>query len=270
MGQVLRYTTIAALTFAIMVGVAGIYDLSLRDPRYLDGWMLFAGMALQLLFHVRKSIPSLSTISDPAWTQIHIVGGYVVLGAFAAHTSAALPNSQFEWALWLTFVLVVLSGIFGSYLMIAIPLKLEQHALSIEFDDIKGMRMKLARRLESLVSSLEDEKSLRTIWDMYTTTLRSFFNKPRNIFAHLNGSQLSTKRINQEIQAAELVVDEPGRKVLQSIKTLVAEKDRLDFQYANRGLLRMWTFVHVPATYGLIVLTLIHVAIVYAFSTGVP
>ena len=270
MVQFFRYSAVVALAFVVVWGLAKIYDLSLRDPRFFDGWLLLAIMFLQMVFHFRDVIPAAKFVSETRWTQVHILVGYVAIGAFIVHCGAEFPDSLFEWLLWGLFVLVALTGIVGSYFMASIPLKLEHHSQPVEFDAIDAIRSHLSRRTELLVATSEDEESLQTIWELYATTLRKFFNKPRNLLAHLTGSQLPTRRIYHEIDASALSVDEPSRKILQSIKALVAEKDNLDFQYAHRGLLRLWTFVHVPATYALTVLTVLHIAIVYAFSSGVP
>ena len=48
----------------------------------------------------------------------------------------------------------------------------------------------------------------------------------------------------------------------------MVEKDRLDFARVYLGLTRAWLFVHVPVTYALIVLTLVHIIVVYAYSSG--
>jgi len=48
----------------------------------------------------------------------------------------------------------------------------------------------------------------------------------------------------------------------------VVEKDRLDFARVSLGLTRGWLFVHVPVTYALMVLMVLHVLVVYAFSSG--
>ena len=48
----------------------------------------------------------------------------------------------------------------------------------------------------------------------------------------------------------------------------MVEKDRLDFARIYLGLANGWLFVHVPVTYSLIVLTVLHVVVVYAFSSG--
>ena len=46
------------------------------------------------------------------------------------------------------------------------------------------------------------------------------------------------------------------------------EKDRLDFARVYLGLSKGWLFVHVPATYALVVLVVLHVFVVYSFSAG--
>jgi len=46
------------------------------------------------------------------------------------------------------------------------------------------------------------------------------------------------------------------------------EKDRLDFARVYLGLTKGWLFVHVPVTYALIILTLLHILVVYAYSSG--
>ena len=270
MVRLLGYSAITGLAFASIWWLAEAYHFSLRDPRFLDGWILFAGMAAQLLFHIRRNVGASRPLRDANWTKKHILIGYAVVGAFAVHTSATLPDTFFEWALWGFFVLVVVSGIVGSYLMVSIPVKVEQHSTLVAFDAIPKLRLELAAKAEVLATSPEETASLHAIWHLYSKTLRGFFNGPQNLFAHLKGSRLPLRRICHEIETSELVSDKPDKKILESLKALVIEKDNLDFQYAHQGLLRVWTFVHLPATYGLIVLTIVHVAIVYAFSSGVP
>ena len=270
MTRFLGYPAITVLAFASIWWLAEVYHFSLRDPRFLDGWILFAGMTAQVIFHIRRSVGAPRPSHDANWTQTHILIGYAVVGAFVVHTSATLPDNFLEWALWCLFVLVVVSGIVGSYFMVAVPVKVEQHSSPVAFDAIPKLRLEIAGKAEVLATSPEDTEGLRTIWKLYSTTLRSFFNGPKNLFAHLKGSRLALRRICHELEAAELELDSSDRKTLQSLKTLVIEKDNLDFQYAHQGLLRVWTFVHLPATYGLIVLTIVHIVIVYAFSSGVP
>ncbi len=106
------------------------------------------------------------------------------------------------------------------------------------------------------------------IMDLYTTHLRDFFQGPRNFTAHLIGSQRPLKRLTDEIDNLSRYVDQQGQEKLAAIKSLVVEKDRLDFARVYLGLTRAWLFVHVPVTYSLIVLAVLHVLVVYAYSSG--
>ena len=107
------------------------------------------------------------------------------------------------------------------------------------------------------------------IVDLYANHLRDFFDGPRNIAAHLIASQRPLKRLTDEIDNLSRYMDQQSQEKLAAIKNLVIEKDRLDFARVHLGLTRSWLFVHVPATYALVVLTVLHVLVVYAFSSGV-
>ena len=72
----------------------------------------------------------------------------------------------------------------------------------------------------------------------------------------------------REIDDLSGYVDQSSQTRLAAIKALVLEKDRLDFARVYLGLSRAWLLVHVPLTYGLIVLAIVHVVVVYAFSAG--
>jgi hypothetical protein len=104
--------------------------------------------------------------------------------------------------------------------------------------------------------------------DLYTNHLQSFFRGPRNFTAHLIGSQRPLKRLTDEIDNLSPYVDQQSREKLAAIKNLVVDKDQLDFARVYLGLTKAWLFVHVPVTYALVVLTVLHVLVVYAFSSG--
>ena len=67
----------------------------------------------------------------------------------------------------------------------------------------------------------------------------------------------------------ERYVDQKGQDKLLSVKALVLEKDKLDFARVYLGLTKAWLFVHVPVTYGFFLLIVLHVLVVYAYSSGV-
>jgi hypothetical protein len=106
------------------------------------------------------------------------------------------------------------------------------------------------------------------IMDLYSNHLRDFFLGPRNFVAHVIGSRRPLKRITDEIDNLYRYVDKQSQEKLDIIRDLVIEKDRLDFARVFLGLNKAWLFVHVPVTYSLIVLAVLHVLAVYSFSSG--
>src|SRR5262245_44007106 len=113
-----RYLTRHAVQGLLIATISGglfwlvwIYGHGLRDPRYLDGWVLAGGMGFQLYFHIAVKTARLLPKSAKRWRQIHIFLGYLLIAAFVSHSDFSLPDTAFEWALWAGFVLVTLSGI---------------------------------------------------------------------------------------------------------------------------------------------------------------
>ncbi len=279
-GRFLNTQTVQApLIAAISAGLfwlVWIYASSLRDPRYLDGWILAGGMSLQLYFHIAIKTARLSAKSIMRWRKVHIFLGYLLLAAFVSHSDLSLPDTGFEWALWAGFALVSLSGIFGSYLTWALKAK---HGITegLSFDRIPARRAQLAQEVHALVTQTDPsgtEIALPAppyeawIMDLYTNHLRDFFQTPGHATAHLIASQRPLTRLTDEIDDLSRYVDKKSQDKLAAIKTLMIEKDRLDFARVYFGLTKGWLFVHVPATYALVVLTVLHILVVYAFSSG--
>jgi hypothetical protein len=273
--QIVQSLFIAAIS-AGLFWLVWIYGNALRDPRYLDGWLLAGGISLQLTFHIAIKATHLPARSVLRWRKLHIFVGYLLIAAFISHSDFSLPDTGFEWALWTAFVLVTLSGIFGTYLAWSLQAKrgIDER---VGYDRIPARRAELAREVQVAVAKTDPDVTAIALpappydaWivDLYTTHLRDFFQGERNFTAHLVGSQRPLKRLTVEIDNLSSYVDQRSREKLSAIKDLVVEKDRLDFAHVYLGLTKGWLLVHVPVTYALVVLTVLHVVVVYAFSSG--
>jgi hypothetical protein len=272
--QTVRVLQIAGISGGLF-WLVWIYGNGLRDPRYLDGWLLAGGMIFQVFFHIAIKTASLSPKSATRWRKFHIFVGYLLIAAFISHSDFSLPDTGFEWALWVGFVLVTLSGILGTYLAWALKAK---HAIDerIGYDRIPDRRAELARdvyvvaKIDLGAAAIPLPATPYDAWimDLYTNHLRDFFEGQRNFGAHLIGSRRPLKRLTDEIDNLSPYVDKQSQHKLAAIKNLVVEKDGLDFAYVYLGLTKGWLFVHVPVTYTLIVLAVVHVLVIYAFSSG--
>jgi hypothetical protein len=273
-GQAVQGFLIAVISGGLF-WLVWIYGNGLRDARYLDGWVLACGMGLQLYFHIAIKGGSLSPKSATRWRKIHLFVGYLLIATFISHSDFSLPDTAFEWALSTGFVLVTLSGIVGTYLAWASKAK---HGLDdLSYERILARRAELARDVQSAVAKTDTAATAIALpapphdaWirDLYNTRLRDFFQGHRNFAAHLVGSQRPLKRLIDEIDNLSRYVDQRSQEKLAAIRGLVIEKDRLDFARVYLGLAKGWPFVHVPVTYALIVLSVLHILLVHAFSAG--
>jgi hypothetical protein len=250
--------------------------MALRDARYLDGWILAGGMLAQVIFHVGVKSSRISPRVILRWRSLHVFLGYVLIVVFLSHVNFSLPETALEWALWIGFVSITISGVLGTYLSWLMRAKSGLDA-GMGREHIAARREDLAREVHAAATQMDgssDTLPLPTppydawILDLYANHLKEFFQKPGSALAHLIGSQRPMKRILNEIDAFSMFVDGPRQERLRAIKELVIERDRLDFARVILGLRRGWLFLHVPVTYGLTVLVILHGVSAYAFSSG--
>lgn len=253
-----------------------IYGNGLRDPRYLDGWLLAGGMCLQVAFHLTSRLAQLSPRAAARWRRLHIFVGHLLIVAFLSHANFSLPDTELEWALGSCFLLVSLSGILGLYLSWSRKAK-HGGDESIGYGQIAARRGELARDVRAAVAKPDPAAAMIALpappydaWiaDLYANHLQAFFQKPRNFTGHLVGSQRPLKRLTDEIDSLSHHVDPWSKEKLAAIKSLVVEKDELDSTLVHHVLSRGLLLVHVPVTYALMVLAVLHILVVYAFSSG--
>jgi len=271
MQKIIRNSLVTAIAIVIMYAIYWLYGSTLHDVRFFDGWVLSVGIVFLVLFNnIRKKLPMMPFGRAAIWMQLHLYVGYFVVAVFLMHTNLSMPDSMLEWALWSVFILVALSGVAGAYLSRTTPARLEQHSERVIFERIPAFRVGLAEEAEALAIDSVDQAGSLTISNLYVNTLHGFFRRPRNFLLHLRSSSRPLNRIQGEIDSLRQYLDDAGKERLAKIKDLVQAKDNLDFHYAHQGVLKAWLFIHVPATYGLIVLIIAHVAIMYAYSSGGP
>lgn len=266
--RALRNIAITVVLAAGLVSVDWLYGLALRDTAYLSGWLLIVGVGLLAAYNARKKLPFLPLVSASWWLQVHIYAGWLVIVLFLLHTSLRLPNGPLETALWLLFVLLSGSGVVGLVLSRTLPSRLRRHGEKIIFERIPVLRAELAREVEELAMRSVTESSSNTITQYYAIHLEPYFRGPGSLVAHLLGSNEGLLRMCREIKSLERYLDEKGCEILEEIEWRVIAKDNLDHQYALQWMLKGWLFVHIPLTYSLILVALVHAVLVYAFSGG--
>jgi hypothetical protein len=245
------------------------YDVALREVQFFNGWVLTACIGALVLFKIRKRVVILPFGRVRQWLLLHYYVGFLCLGVFLVHTHFRLPDSPLEWILWTLFVLVGVSGLVGGLLSKLVPLRLEAHGERVIFERISVFRVQLAKEAEAIaLESIKDADTV-SIARFYADTLVHYFARPRYILAHLLASNVPRARLLGEIDSIDRYLDKTGKAQLARLRDLVIAKDNLDFHYVNAGLLKVWLFLHIPATYAMLVVIVIHIVLSYAFSSGV-
>jgi hypothetical protein len=256
------------LVSALMVWLHSRYSGVMPRLSYLTGWALFGLILLLSLYNARKKLPFVPLLSSELWLQSHIYGGLLTAALFAVHISYKMPTGWFEGMLAWLYVMVMLSGFFGLFVSRAIPKRLTTRGGEVLFERIPSIRRQLQERAEALaLTSLSQVKS-STVADFYARELKDFFEGNRNVGLHLLEVRSPLNRLLNKITDLNRYLNEQERAALDQIAGLVRQKDGLDYHYALQLLLKLWLFVHIPLTYSLLLFTLAHIVLVFAFSGG--
>ncbi len=252
----------------IVVGAHAKYAASIPRFAYLTGWVLFGVMFLLTAYNARKRIPFLPALSSESWLQFHIYAGWLTAVLFLVHVSYRVPTGWFEGVLTWLYGLVMVSGVFGLVISRDLPKRMATRGSEVLFERIPAIRANLRERAETLaLTSVPDVKSI-TLADFYVRELREFFDGPRNTWQHIFEVRAALNRLLNRINDLNRYLNEKERATLSQIAELVRQKDGLDYHYALQLLLKGWLFMHIPLTYAMLLWTLAHIVIVFAFSGG--
>ncbi|MEL6962447.1 MAG: hypothetical protein AAFO01_06795 [Pseudomonadota bacterium] len=266
----LRNIALTGMMAGLILAIELLYDMSLRDAAFLNGWTLFAGMVLLAIFNLRKKLNILPLMRMSSWLQLHIYTGLICLLLFLLHTSFSLPNGPFEIVLWILYMTMTISGMIGVALSRLLPHRISARGERVIFERIPVMRAQIARDIEKLAMTSVQETRASTIADFYVAELAPYLQRPKHLVLHLIGGNRPERRLHVAIRELERYLDERGRQILGEIDQLVSAKADLDYQYAMQSTLKSWLFFHLPLNYGLMLFTLVHIVLVYAFATGAP
>jgi hypothetical protein len=166
------------------------------------------------------------------------------------------------------FVAVTLSGIIGVWLSRALPRRLTSAGGEVPFERIPVVRRALRERAEALVVTAIPATDATTLADFYAARVSGFFAGPANFLPHLFGSSHALNSLLADLGEMKKYLNAGETSAAVELAALVREKDALDLHWSMQLVLKAWLFVHIPLTYGMLVLVAVHVVIVYAYSGG--
>ncbi len=245
-----------------------VYSVTLGPASYWSGWLLFAFILLLALYNLRKKLPSLPLGSSAAWLQFHIYGGWLTVLVFILHTGMRLPNGGLEVTLALLFVGVAGSGIVGLALSRVLAPRLAAREEEVIFERIPAMRKQLREKAENLILHCVSESSSTALADFYANRLAPFFEGPRHLLWHVAGSDRPRHALLADLDTLDRYLNPKERDIVKEMAGLIRAKDNLDCHHALQGVLKVWLFVHIPLTYSLVLMSILHALLVSAYSTG--
>lgn len=230
------------------------------------GWILLLLVVLLALYGVRKWLPFLPWGQSRTWLRLHLLAGAIALFAFGLHVKWAVPRGAFEICLALVFSFVGLSGVVGLWLSRTVPARLSSVGAHVIFERIPTLRREIRDESEQLVRESVRKTHSMAIADFYESRLRNVFEGPTDLWRHLRGDERPWHRLQHDLDEFEGCLSGVGRDILVALRTRAHEVHQLDVHHALQGALKLWLFVHVPLTWGLLALAALHVVLVQSFG----
>lgn len=260
---------LSLLTVGLGLALALAWQLggiALRPVAYYSGWLLLALVLGLTFFNARKKLPFLPLLSASTWMQAHIYLGWLSCFVFVLHTGFRIPDGGVEGLLAAAFGGVAVSGAFGLWLSRWLPPRLVRSGESLVYERIPVLRHRLAEEVRDLVRRAEGETQSSTLPDLYLRVLHAYFQRVPPLLAPLTGDDREFHRVRQELESARRYLSEAEQDLARQLADRIEAKRNLDLQVAGQRLLKLWLFVHIPLTYGLLVLITAHVWLALNYS----
>ncbi len=255
---------LCALVLTIIYGRMPVHDW--KHASFVTGWLLVAVLLSLILFNARKKLPFLPLLSASTWLQFHIYAGLFASAVFLVHTGGQFPGGAFDRVLWSVFVLIAISGFVGIGLSRAMPARLRSRGEAVLLERIPAIRARLSAEVEELARRSVTETGSPAIAELYVRRLRPFLAQTAPRFGHLFEVRHSFRHLVRDLRATERYLSPKGRQFLDQIESLLVTKDSLDYQYTIHMTLRGWLFLHVPLSFAIIPLIVVHIVLFYAFG----
>lgn len=190
-----------------------------------------------------------------SWVQFHVYGGTIFLLLVLMHSGFRLPTGTLAWWLFGFSVWVSLSGIVGVFLQKWIP-KILTSGLSIEV---------LYERIPELVGEIRDKseeiilRCTEPVREFYRRSMAPALVAPQVRFIYYiditGGIQAQVKQLDY---LSKLLSSE-DKDNLNQLESFYRTKLELDAHYTLQKALRLWLYLHVPASLILLLLAGLHI-----------
>lgn len=259
--------TLLAAAFAVTVSLLASGQVGYTA--HPSGWILLALIVFLALYHVRKAVPFLPLGTSSSWLQLHIYAGFLSFVLFVIHLGFSVPDGVFECLLAGVYLAVFLSGLGGLYMTRSFPARLTMLGHEVIFEQIPVVQRELQDRIEALVLVGNSETETSAIAEFYRSQIRPFLIGHHDLTTQLTrGTSARWHQLSVAIEDQKRYLAEEERRLMDEVREIVHRKFLLDTQYALQGALKVWLFFHIPATWALLLISVLHSMLVHAWSGG--
>ncbi|MBS0664348.1 MAG: hypothetical protein JSR48_13870 [Verrucomicrobia bacterium] len=235
---------------------------------YATGWLLFALMLGLTAYNARKKLPFLPLFSSRLWLQLHVYAGLFTAVVYGLHAGCRVPAGWFEGILAALFALVTVSGLVGWWLSRQVPRRLTTVGGEVLYERIPIIRRQLRLQAEAAALQAIPEHGATTLADFYNRDLSAYFAGPQPFWRSIFSTRRRLNLLLGSLAETRRYLTASENANADRLADLIRQKDALDFQRSSQLALKAWLFVHIPLTYALLLYSVVHVVLVYAFSGG--
>lgn len=248
-----------AVASATCVALYLLADIALLPASLWSGLVLSALILGLALFNGRKKLPFLPLLRASTWLQLHIYVGLLTVVVFLVHVRFQLPHGILDWVLAIVFSVVSLSGFVGLYLSRMLPRRMTDSGEALTFEKIPFHRKRIREAARALALQAEETCESSTIPDFYLQHVEPYLSEPAPLLLALAGRfRRRTQVVLRELEARTRYFSDAEKAYAAELREWVETKGNLDVQLSGQRLLRYWLFVHIPFTYVLILIGLVH------------
>lgn len=279
----------SAVILALAVGVYIPYALGSVPPGggsplgLIYGIAGFGAMVVVTLLAVRKKFPIWRIGRTKAWMRAHLWLGGLSLPLILLHAGFLFGHGLTSILMWL-FVVVYASGFFGAWLQHTMPRRIMRDVpMETIYDQIGHVREQLLDEGDTVVADAsgklqvavpvaasganalasvmrigaDDTAALR---EFYTREMRPFLERPTR--AHPLADPTSA---GVRFGKLRPLVPPALEGAILDLESLCEEERQLLRQERMHGLLHGWLVVHVPLSFALMALAVVHIVMALRF-----
>ncbi|MCS7034492.1 MAG: hypothetical protein NZ561_10950 [Phycisphaerae bacterium] len=243
-------------------------------------------MAFAMLLSLRKRLRTLRIGRAFWWTQGHVWLGLLSYPLILYHAGFRWGQPfGLTWWLMTLFTLIVLSGIVGVVLQNIIPTKmLRELPLETIYEQIDHVSLRLSREADEIVTSATqsraeeafDREAIPAGANLATLThstamskgqalLQKFYNDEVKPFLTERNPRrsplLNLTTASAAFDAVRLALPRELHEHLNDLQDIVDERRQLLRQRRLHHLLHGWLLIHVPLSFALTVLAVVHIVV---------